>query len=127
VLDNLDRAISHSRETEDAGKLIEGVDLIRKQFLDVLSKFGVTVLESLGQPFDPHRHQAVGQVETDEEENRVVREAQKGYFLHDRLLRPSMVVVSKGRAQTRENDSSAPESRAGENSSGSERRGGPNG
>jgi molecular chaperone GrpE len=104
VVDNLERAITSSRETRDISKLIEGVELIKKQFLDVLSKFGVTTLESLGQPFDPHRHQAVSQIEGEGvEENHVVAEAQKGYLLHDRLLRPAMVAVSKKRETGSEN------------------------
>ncbi|HET6371192.1 MAG TPA: nucleotide exchange factor GrpE [Nitrospiria bacterium] len=98
VVDNLERAIASSKETREISKLIEGVDLIKKQFLDVLSKFGVTALESLGEPFDPHRHQAVSQIEGEgADENRVVAEAQKGYLMHDRLLRPAMVAVSKKR------------------------------
>jgi molecular chaperone GrpE len=104
VVDNLERAIASSKETREISKLNEGAELIKKQFLDVLSKFGVTTLESLGHPFDPHRHQAVSQIEREGvEENRVVGEAQKGYLLHDRLLRPALVAVSKKRESGSEN------------------------
>lgn len=109
VLDSLDRALGHAKEARDTSTLIEGMDLIQRQFLDVLSKFGVQALESEGKPFDPHFHQAVKQEEGESEggEHFVVAEAQKGYRLHDRLLRPAMVVVSK----RRENGSRGEESR----------------
>jgi molecular chaperone GrpE len=97
VLDNLARAISHTKESKNLEKLIEGVDLTQKELLSVLNKFGVTVIESLGR-FDPAHHQAMLQVETDDqEENTVVDEFQKGYLLHGRVLRPALVSVAKGK------------------------------
>lgn len=99
AIDNLDRAIVHSKETRDFEKMLEGVTLIQKQLLSVLDKFGVKPIESLNQCFDPFYHQSVGQteIEADSEiqENQVVNEAQKGYFIHDRVLRPSLVIVAK--------------------------------
>jgi molecular chaperone GrpE len=96
VLDNLARAISHVKESKNLDKLIEGLELTQKEFLSVLNKFGVTVIESLGQSFDPAHHQAMLQVETDDqEENTVVEEFQKGYLLHNRVLRPALVSVAK--------------------------------
>ncbi len=99
VIDNLERAIAHSKETQDFEKMVEGVTMIQKQFLSVLDKFGVKPIESLNQAFDPFHHQSVGQVEVegdpDVEENQVVEETQKGYFYNDRVLRPSLVMVSK--------------------------------
>lgn len=110
ILDNLERALAHSKETQDVPKLLEGIVLIQKQFLDVLSKFGVTVLESFGQPFDPYHHQAISQVEEEKAvDNQVIGEIQKGYLLHDRLLRPAMVVVSKRKEPSLETDSEGPE------------------
>jgi molecular chaperone GrpE len=95
VLDNLDRALSHAREARDFDKVIEGIDLIQKQQVAALEKFGVRMIEAVGQPFDPTCHQSIGQTETDrpEEESRVMSEVQKGYRLHDRVLRPSLVTV----------------------------------
>jgi molecular chaperone GrpE len=98
VLDNLARAISHSKESGNLDKLVEGLELTEKAFVSVLNKFGVAVIESLGRPFDPVHHQAMIQVETDEkEENTVVEEFQRGYLLHDRVLRPALVSVAKNR------------------------------
>lgn len=102
VVDNLERAITHSNETHDFEKMLEGVVLIQKQVVSVLEKFGVRPIECLNQAFDPFHHQSVGQVELDEnsdvEENHVVEEAQKGYFLKDRVLRASLVMIGKKKA-----------------------------
>jgi len=96
VLDNLARAIGHAKESGHLDKLVEGLELTQKEFVSVLNKFGVSAIESLGQPFDPVHHQAMLQVETDEqEENTVVEEFEKGYLLHDRVLRPALVSVAK--------------------------------
>lgn len=102
VIDNLERALSHSKETKDPEKIIEGVELIHKGLLSVLEKFNVRPIESLDKPFDPFHHQSVGQVEAKEdseiEDNQVVGESQKGYFLNERVLRPALVLVSKKKA-----------------------------
>ncbi len=96
VLDNLARAIGHAKESRNLDKLVEGLELTQKEFVSVLNKFGVTAIESLGQPFDPVHHQAMLQVDTDDqEENTVVEEFEKGYLLHDRVLRPALVSVAK--------------------------------
>lgn len=98
VIDNLERAILHSKETSDLKGLVEGVELTYKQFLDSLGRFGVKVVQSIGEPFDPSRHQALGQVESDKhDENIVIEELQKGYLLEDRMLRPALVNISRKR------------------------------
>jgi len=99
VIDNLERAIVHSKETQDFEKMLEGLAMIQKQFLSVLDKFGVRPIECLNQSFDPSVHQSVGQADIEEgsdvAEGAVVSEAQKGYLLLDRVLRPSLVIVAK--------------------------------
>ncbi|GAB4171295.1 MAG: hypothetical protein Tsb0017_03300 [Geothermobacteraceae bacterium] len=97
VIDNLQRAVDHAREQQnDAGALIEGVEMTLGQFASTLEKFGVTPVEAAGKPFDPALHEAMGQmVSEDMPPNHVVQELQKGYRLHDRLLRPALVMVSK--------------------------------
>ncbi len=99
VIDNLERAVIHSKETRDFEKMLEGLAMIQKQFLSALDKFGVRPIECLNQPFDPSIHQSVGQADIEEsstvEEGSVVSEAQKGYFLKDRVIRPSLVIVAK--------------------------------
>ena len=98
TLDNLERALQAGREQDRIEGLIEGVDLTYKHFLDILQKMGIKQVSSVGEVFDPTKHQAVGQVESDTiPENVVVDEYQKGYFLHDRILRPAMVTVAKAK------------------------------
>jgi len=115
VIDNLERAISHSSETSDFKTMLEGVTLVKKQLLNVLDKFGVRPIESLNQAFDPKYHQSVGMVEVEAdaeiEENHVVEEAQRGYLLNDRVLRPSFVMLAKKKQTTSdETDNTAPSS-----------------
>lgn len=94
ILDNLERALGAAQA--EAGGFKEGVELIARQFRDVLTKEGVTAIEAMGQLFDPNLHHAVMQVESDEyEEPTVVEEFQKGYRLGDRVIRPSVVKVAK--------------------------------
>ncbi|MCX8117034.1 MAG: nucleotide exchange factor GrpE [Desulfobacterota bacterium] len=95
-IDNLERAVNHAEKVADAGVLIEGVRLTLKEIHRTLNRFGLTAFDSVGQPFDPERHEAMLMVETDQHEpNRVVEEFQKGYLLNERLLRPATVSVSK--------------------------------
>lgn len=96
AVDSLERAIQCGREQSDSDGLLQGVELTYKQFLDTLEKLGVSQVASIGEPFDPAKHQAVGQIESSSvAENCVVDEYQKGYFLQDRILRPAMVTVAK--------------------------------
>jgi len=79
---------------------MEGLKLTLQQLLQTLFRFGLSPIESVGKPFDPTVHEAMIAVETDQHEpNQVLEEFQKGYFLKDRLLRPSTVSVSKAREQ----------------------------
>ena len=95
VVDNLERAISAAEENIESG-LLEGVMLTHKEIITLLETFNVKAIEAQSQTFDPNFHQAVTQVETDEHpDNTVITVLQKGYLLHDRLIRPAMVVVSK--------------------------------
>ena len=96
ILDNLDLALKSASEQDKAETgLLEGIELTRKEILRVLEKHNVKQIEALGMPFDPSFHEAVMREETDEHpENTVTTELQKGYLMHDRLIRPSMVAVS---------------------------------
>ncbi len=103
VVDNLERALNTSGEnsSENSGESIhacvtEGVEMTLNEILKILSRFNVTPIVALGKSFDPVFHEAVMQEESEEQPaNTVLNEFQKGYLIHDRLLRPSMVVVSK--------------------------------
>jgi molecular chaperone GrpE len=94
ILDSLDRALkTENASTED---FRSGIDLIDRQFHDVLSKLGVEPIQAVGQSFDPNLHQAIQMVDTDEvADNHVVDELQRGYKIKDRLLRPAMVRVAQ--------------------------------
>jgi molecular chaperone GrpE len=96
VVDNLERAIAHASGGGNGKPIVEGVEMVLKGLLDVLTKHGVTQIASVGQPFDPTKHEAMSQVESDTHEpNSVVEEVHKGYILRDRLLRPALVSVAK--------------------------------
>lgn len=97
VIDNLERAIGIDRVENEGTKLLEGVELIYSQLQGILEREGVEVIDpTTGKLFDPQRHEAVMQVESDDhEENTIVEVMQKGYALKGRLLRPAAVTVAK--------------------------------
>lgn len=96
-LDNLERALAHQNASEDTKVLREGVDLTLKALLAATAKFGLTPIDSVGQPFDPNLHEAlVMEASATVPPQSVIREFERGYFYKDRLLRAAKVVVSKG-------------------------------
>jgi len=96
VLDNLERALEHGREARNHKALLEGVEMTHKGFWGVLEKYGITLVDALGEEFDPNNHEAVMvQEDTQNPPNVVINQLQKGYRLHNRLIRPAMVIVSK--------------------------------
>ena len=100
VVDNLERAVTASRNGGSPDVLIQGVDLTLKQLTGALTRFHVIPVETVGQPFNPATHQAVASVASEKvPEQHVVDEFQRGYRLHDRILRAAMVSVSTGQAQ----------------------------
>ena len=105
VVDNLERAIKAAKGATSSEGLIQGVDLTLKQLQGVLGKFGVQSIPTMGQPFDPSGHQAVATVPSSQvPDQHVVEEFQRGYRLHDRILRPAMVTVSSGAASASNGD-----------------------
>ena len=96
VVDNLELALKSSNGNKKADNhVLDGIDLTLKEILNIFERHYVKPIESLGKPFDPAFHEAVMREETDEHsENTVINELQRGYLIHDRLLRPSMVVVA---------------------------------
>jgi molecular chaperone GrpE len=97
VVDHLSLAIKHAAEAGESNDgLRQGVELVHKQLLDVLEKFGITPFVSQGEPFDPAKHDAIMQEESDAvPENTVVQVFQEGYLYHDKVLRHARVGVSK--------------------------------
>lgn len=95
ILDNFERAINSTRANQDFNAFSQGVEMIFKQMQNTLAKEGLTAIEAVGQTFDPNLHEAVLQVDSEDyPENTVVEELQKGYYLKEKVLRPSMVKVS---------------------------------
>jgi molecular chaperone GrpE len=93
VKDSLEAALAAQNNTVES--LRSGVDLTLRQLKAVFDKFSLSEIDPTGQKFDPHRHQAMSMVESEQEPNTVVQVLQKGYVLHDRVVRPALVTVAR--------------------------------
>ncbi len=93
VIDSLDAALAVENASVENFK--NGMELTQKQLLNVFDKFGVKAIDPKGEKFDPHQHQAMCMVDSEQAPNTVVQVMQKGYKLHDRVIRPALVSVSK--------------------------------
>jgi len=98
VKDSLEAALATTNATIDS--LRSGVELTLKQLNSVFEKFNLTEIDPAGQKFDPHRHQAIGMVDSDAEPNTVVQVLHKGYLLNERVIRPALVMVAKAPEKT---------------------------
>jgi molecular chaperone GrpE len=110
LLDNVERAIISFQNDEklklnsDLDKIIDGIEVVKKNIISIFKKNGIEVIECINKKFDPNFHQAMPEVEDNTKETgTVVQEIQKGYMMKDRLLRPSLVGVTKKRAEKAEN------------------------
>ena len=95
VKDSLEAALMV--DTPSVENLKDGVDLTLKQLASVFGKFNLAEINPMGEKFDPHQHQAIGMLDSDQPANTVVNVLQKGYRLHDRTIRPALVMVAKAR------------------------------
>jgi molecular chaperone GrpE len=95
VKDSLEAALAAQNNTVES--LSSGVELTLRQLASVFDKFSLAEIDPAGQKFDPHRHQAMTMVESDQEPNTVVQVLQKGYCLHDRVVRPALVTVARAK------------------------------
>ena len=100
LTDNLDRAFSIFKNNEkfkdkEFLEITNGIELIEKELLSTLEKNNITYIDCLNKKFDPNFHQALSEIDSEKNPGTVVEEVQKGYMLHDRLLRPSLVNVAK--------------------------------
>lgn len=96
VLDGLEKALEHAAQAPDKQAIIDGVELVRNQFLRALENFGVKKVDAVGRPFDPNFHEAMGLHESDAHDpDTVVNEYRSGFLFNDRLLRPALVTVAK--------------------------------
>lgn len=102
VVDNLERAIEHASKGDEVDPvlrpIVEGVQLVLRQFSTAFERLEVTSIDALGQPFDPNLHEAISQQESDQPAGTIVQVLQRGYRAGDRLLRPTLVVVAKAKA-----------------------------
>jgi molecular chaperone GrpE len=116
VIDNLERAVAHSKEGGNGKPLVEGVEMVLRGFFDILAKHGVVPISAVGQRFDPEKHEAMAQIESGTyEPNTVVEEYHKGYLLRDRLLRPALVSVAKApKSQGKKNNGDEVENEPGD-------------
>jgi molecular chaperone GrpE len=103
VVDNLERAIEHAgggaEVDQNLRPIVEGVQLVLRQFATAFERLDVTAIAAMGQPFDPNLHEAISQQESDQPAGTIVQVLQRGYKAGDRLLRPALVVVAKAKAQ----------------------------
>ena len=102
LLDNIDRAIisfkndENLKDNKDLNKIIDSIDIIKKDLISIFKKNGIESIECLNKKFDPNFHQGMLEIENDTKEpGIVIQEIQKGYMMKDRLLRPSLVGVTK--------------------------------
>lgn len=96
AFDGLDRAIQAASQSKNAEELIKGVQLTMKQLEAALNGFGAKSISAVGQPFDPNQHEAISQmVSIDHPPMTVLHDVERGYTLHDRIVRPSKVIVAK--------------------------------
>jgi len=95
ALDNLHRALEAARNGGDVKQLVQGVQMVARQFDDILGRHSVVPIAAAGQPFDPNLHQAIQQLPApDKPPMTVLNECERGYKMHDRVIRPSSVIVS---------------------------------
>jgi len=112
-LDNLERAIAVAKDTQDMDKMIEGIELTLSGYLKTLERFGLKTFAAEGKRFDPNYHEALSVEESsDVEDNTVLKELLRGYTLHDRVIRPALVVVSKKNQQGNEKEGGQEKSNA---------------
>jgi len=118
LLDNIDRAINsfkndeNLKKNEDLEKIINGIEVVKKDLVSIFKKNNIEIIECLNKKFDPNFHQAMLEIEDDSKNpGTVVQEIQKGYMMKNRLLRPSLVGVTKKREEkvekTKNNDKNA--------------------
>jgi molecular chaperone GrpE len=100
IIDNLNRATESARkdtaQAENVQALLSGVEMVSQQFTGVLAKYGCRPIETTGKTFDPNIHQAISQMASEQPAGSIAHEVAVGFMLHDRVVRPSCVIVSTG-------------------------------
>jgi molecular chaperone GrpE len=104
VLDNFDRALDTVPAQLRDEPWVEGIWLVERKLRDILASEGLEEIGSVGKPFDPYMHEAIGHVDSDAPEGTVVDEVRKAYKLHDKIIRPALVTVARGVSTHQEED-----------------------
>lgn len=113
VIDNFELAIEAGEKTESAEQMVDGVKMILKQLREILEKEGVSSFESIGEKFDPYKHEALLAIESAEHDPyTVLEEIQKGYTMKERVIRPAKVTVSKKDLEKKEDDADGNEGKS---------------
>jgi molecular chaperone GrpE len=101
AIDNLEKAISHANNDTNSSGLVKGLEMTLDGLMKTLEKSGLKEVEAVGKPFDPNFHEAISQQIDDKvAQGHIIMELQKGYLLKERLIRPSMVVISQGNSKS---------------------------
>lgn len=105
VMDDFERAIDSAKNTNDAKVLLQGIEMVRHDFVDILKDSGLKTIDPKGQPFDPEKHEAIEHVEDDTHPaNTVLEVMRKGYELNGKVLRPATVKVSDKKEEQKQED-----------------------
>lgn len=121
IIDDFERAIKAGADTQDLESFRKGIELIEKQFTSMLErKWGLTRFDSAGEEFNPDKHEAIATEETDHDTSIVIDDYQKGYMLHDRVLRPAKVRVSMPSSTPNSGDEQISEVKESEDNDGGE-------
>ena len=105
VIDSLEKALAHAQDDDNPSGIVEGIEMTLKGLMNTLEKAGLKGVEAMGKPFDPNFHEAISQQADDTvPPKHVIMEMQKGYLLNGRLIRPSMVVISQGNGEKKDNE-----------------------
>ena len=110
VLDSLDQALVAVDKQHDADAIVKGVHLIHRQLVGLLKKEGVSRIPTVGEPFDPHRHEAVEHVAptNGQADGAIAEEVHAGYLMHGKVLRPAMVKIAKRADSAQQTEDSEP-------------------
>jgi len=100
VIDHFEMGLKSAEDHQTDCSVTEGFRLVYNQLLDLLKKFNVTPIDAIGEPFDPHRHEALTHMPSDQPAETVIEQVRRGYLLGERLLRAAQVVVSSGPAKS---------------------------
>ena len=104
VIDHFEMGLKSAEDHQTDCSVTEGFKLVYNQLLDLLKKYNVTPMNAVGQPFDPHHHEALTHMPSDEPAETIVQEIRRGYLIGDKLLRAAQVVVSSGPAKEKESE-----------------------